>query len=46
GPAKTVEVAGVSFGAGNLFFPISYIFGDGVMGEQVLRPTRRAGTRF
>lgn len=28
GPAKTVEVAGVSFGAGNLFFPISYIFGD------------------
>ena len=28
GPAKTVEVAGVSFGAGNLFFPVSYIFGD------------------
>jgi hypothetical protein len=28
GPAKTVEIAGVSFGAGNLFFPISYIFGD------------------
>ena len=28
GPAKTVHVAGVSFGAGNLFFPISYIFGD------------------
>jgi uncharacterized integral membrane protein (TIGR00697 family) len=28
GPAKTVEVAGLSFGAGNLFFPVSYIFGD------------------
>jgi uncharacterized integral membrane protein (TIGR00697 family) len=28
GPAKTVVVAGVSFGAGNLFFPVSYIFGD------------------
>src|SRR5689334_10653877 len=28
GPAKTCLVAGVSFGAGNLFFPISYIFGD------------------
>jgi hypothetical protein len=28
GPAKTVEIAGVSFGAGNLFFPVSYIFGD------------------
>jgi queuosine precursor transporter len=28
GPGKTVLVLGVSFGAGNLFFPISYIFGD------------------
>jgi uncharacterized integral membrane protein (TIGR00697 family) len=28
GPAKTCIVAGLSFGAGNLFFPISYIFGD------------------
>ena len=28
GPAKTVAIVGVSFGAGNLFFPISYIFGD------------------
>jgi hypothetical protein len=28
GPGKTCVVAGVTFGAGNLFFPISYIFGD------------------
>jgi uncharacterized integral membrane protein (TIGR00697 family) len=28
GPAKAVEVAGFTFGAGVLFFPISYIFGD------------------
>jgi uncharacterized integral membrane protein (TIGR00697 family) len=28
GPGKVGEVAGFSFGAGNLFFPISYIFGD------------------
>ncbi|CAN5269258.1 queuosine precursor transporter [soil metagenome] len=28
GPAKTCVVFGVTFGAGNLFFPISYIFGD------------------
>jgi queuosine precursor transporter len=28
GPGKTVVVLGVTFGAGNLFFPISYIFGD------------------
>jgi uncharacterized integral membrane protein (TIGR00697 family) len=28
GPGKTVAVLGVTFGAGNLFFPISYIFGD------------------
>ncbi len=28
GPGKVVEIAGLSFGAGNLFFPISYIFGD------------------
>jgi uncharacterized integral membrane protein (TIGR00697 family) len=28
GPAKVCVVAGLSFGAGNLFFPISYIFGD------------------
>src|SRR5262245_39176417 len=28
GPGKTCLVAGVTFGAGNLFFPISYIFGD------------------
>jgi len=28
GPGKTVLLFGVSFGAGNLFFPIGYIFGD------------------
>jgi len=28
GPAKVVEIAGVRFGAGVLFFPVSYIFGD------------------
>lgn len=28
GPGKACKVAGVTFGAGNLFFPISYIFGD------------------
>src|SRR5215831_17508239 len=28
GPGKTCMVLGVSFGAGNLFFPVSYIFGD------------------
>lgn len=28
GPAKITEVAGFSFGAGVLFFPVSYIFGD------------------
>lgn len=28
GPGKTCIVAGITFGAGNLFFPISYIFGD------------------
>ncbi len=28
GPGKTCVVFGVTFGAGNLFFPISYIFGD------------------
>jgi uncharacterized integral membrane protein (TIGR00697 family) len=28
GPAKAVTVAGFTFGAGVLFFPISYIFGD------------------
>lgn len=28
GPGKTCIVLGVTFGAGNLFFPISYIFGD------------------
>jgi hypothetical protein len=28
GPAKLCTVFGVTFGAGNLFFPISYIFGD------------------
>lgn len=28
GPAKVCEVGGVSFGAGNLFFPLSYLFGD------------------
>jgi hypothetical protein len=28
GPGKTCLVFGVTFGAGNLFFPISYIFGD------------------
>lgn len=28
GPGKVCLLAGVSFGAGNLFFPISYIFGD------------------
>ena len=28
GPGKVCQIAGFSFGAGNLFFPISYIFGD------------------
>ncbi len=28
GPAKVASVAGVTFGAGVLFFPISYLFGD------------------
>lgn len=28
GPGKTVLLGGITFGAGNLFFPISYIFGD------------------
>ena len=28
GPAKIAQVGGVAFGAGVLFFPISYIFGD------------------
>jgi queuosine precursor transporter len=28
GPGKTCVVLGITFGAGNLFFPISYIFGD------------------
>jgi len=28
GPAKVCQVFGLTFGAGNLFFPISYIFGD------------------
>jgi uncharacterized integral membrane protein (TIGR00697 family) len=28
GPAKICRVLGVAFGAGSLFFPISYVFGD------------------
>jgi queuosine precursor transporter len=28
GPGKTCQVFGLDFGAGNLFFPIGYIFGD------------------
>jgi uncharacterized integral membrane protein (TIGR00697 family) len=28
GPGKTCIILGITFGAGNLFFPISYIFGD------------------
>ncbi len=28
GPAKSCQVFGMKFGAGNIFFPISYIFGD------------------
>ena len=28
GPAKVAEVHGIDFGAGVLFFPISYLFGD------------------
>jgi uncharacterized integral membrane protein (TIGR00697 family) len=28
GPAKLCHLGGITFGAGNLFFPISYIFGD------------------
>jgi hypothetical protein len=28
GPAKTAVVLGVTFGAGTLFFPIGYVFGD------------------
>ncbi|HMU40921.1 MAG TPA: queuosine precursor transporter [Pseudomonadota bacterium] len=28
GPAKSCSIAGITFGAGNIFFPISYVFGD------------------
>jgi uncharacterized integral membrane protein (TIGR00697 family) len=28
GPGKVCVVAGITFGAGNLFFPLSYLFGD------------------
>ncbi len=28
GPGKVCVILGISFGAGNIFFPISYIFGD------------------
>jgi uncharacterized integral membrane protein (TIGR00697 family) len=28
GPGKVAIIAGISFGAGNIFFPVSYIFGD------------------
>ena len=28
GPGKTCIILGITFGAGNLFFPVSYIFGD------------------
>src|SRR5271154_1419283 len=28
GPGKSCEIYGVRFGAGNVFFPISYVFGD------------------
>ena len=28
GPGKTCMLFGITFGAGNMFFPISYIFGD------------------
>lgn len=28
GPGKTCILFGLTFGAGNIFFPISYIFGD------------------
>jgi queuosine precursor transporter len=28
GPAKVAMIGGIAFGAGNIFFPISYIFGD------------------
>jgi hypothetical protein len=28
GPGKVCEVAGFTFGAGNIFFPLTYIFGD------------------
>lgn len=28
GPGKSCQMFGINFGAGNLFFPISYIFGD------------------
>ncbi len=28
GPGKVCTVLGITFGAGNIFFPISYIFGD------------------
>jgi len=28
GPGKVCVIFGISFGAGNIFFPISYIFGD------------------
>jgi uncharacterized integral membrane protein (TIGR00697 family) len=28
GPGKVAQLFGITFGAGNIFFPISYIFGD------------------
>jgi queuosine precursor transporter len=28
GPGKVCQIGGITFGAGNIFFPISYIFGD------------------
>ncbi|HZH98437.1 MAG TPA: queuosine precursor transporter [Fimbriimonadaceae bacterium] len=28
GPGKVCQIGGITFGAGNMFFPISYIFGD------------------
>jgi hypothetical protein len=28
GPGKLCEIGGFTFGAGNLFFPLSYVFGD------------------
>jgi uncharacterized integral membrane protein (TIGR00697 family) len=41
GPGKVCVIFGLSFGAGNLFFPISYIFGDILTEVYGYKRTRR-----